>query len=196
MDIRNDKTKTQRTMCLCALSLLSALAVSIFGSAYLALSGVRNLGGEGVVWQRSDTDCGAAALKMVFNHFNIASDYQQLALGLGLASGGTTMLRLKNAAEARGLLCRGWRLAVQDLPDIPLPAIILLRRNHFVVLDSYSHDGSLFIRDPSRGRLQLTARKLESIWGGEILLFIQPGREPPRSERWFGSSPLSKRSHS
>jgi ABC-type bacteriocin/lantibiotic exporter with double-glycine peptidase domain len=133
---------------------------------------------------------------MVFDHFEIATDYSDLAFGLGVTPEGTSMLRLKGAAEARGLRCRGWRLAMRDLPGIPLPAILFLRRNHFVVLDSYGPGGPLFIRDPSRGRLQLTARKLESIWGGEILLFVQPGKEPAGSERWFGSSPIYERSHS
>jgi ABC-type bacteriocin/lantibiotic exporter with double-glycine peptidase domain len=133
---------------------------------------------------------------MVFAHYNIAADYEDLIPGLEISSEGTSMLRLKHAAEARGLLCRGWRLAVRDLSDIPLPAILFLRPNHFVVLDSYSPGGSLCIRDPSRGKLQIKIRKLESIWGGETLLFVQPGRGSAGNERWFGSSPLSRRSHS
>jgi len=195
MDSRNDKTKEHRNLSLYALCLLCAFLLSLFGSAYLTFSGIRNLGGEGVVWQRSTTDCGAAALQMIFAHFNIVADYAELAFRLELATGGTSMLRLKRAAEARGLLCRGWRLAARDLPAIPLPAILLLRGNHFVVLDSYVTGGSFFIRDPSRGKLQLTTRKLESIWRGEILLFTQPGREPAGSERWFGLSPPFERSH-
>ena len=196
MAIRNDNTKTQRTRSFYVLCLLCAFVVFVFSAGYVRFSGVRNLGGEGVVRQKYATDCGAAALQMIFSHFEIASDYEDLTLGLGVTSEGTSMLRLKHAAEARGLLCRGWRLTASDLSDIPLPAILSLRRNHFVVLDSYSPGRDLVIRDPARGRLQLSMRKLESIWGGETLLFTQPGKGPAGCERWFGSSPITERSHS
>jgi ATP-binding cassette subfamily B protein RaxB len=163
---------------------------------YQRLGGISILGGEGVVWQKDSSDCGAASLQMVFSHFKMASDYEDLARVLGVNPEGTSMLRLKRAAEARGLLCRGWRLTTRDLPAIPLPAILLLRRNHFVVLDSYSPGACLVIRDPARGRLQLSMRKLESIWGGETLLFTKPGKDSAAGIRWFGSHPISERSHS
>lgn len=196
MDTEKANTAMRRSRSAQILSAVCASVVIFFYLLTHLVTGVRFVGGEGVVWQKTPSDCGAAALQMVLSHFNVASDYDDLTLGLGVTSDGTSMLRLKRAAEARGLLCRGWRLAIRDLPNIPLPAILYLRRNHFVVLDSYSPGGPIFIRDPAWGRLQLTARKLESIWGGEILLFTQPGKGPAGSERWFGSLPISERSHS
>jgi ABC-type bacteriocin/lantibiotic exporter with double-glycine peptidase domain len=191
--INTEARRSRSAQILCAIC-VSVVICLYFASYYI--TGVRFVGGEGVVWQRYSSDCGAAALQMVFSHFDIASDYEDLARGLGVTSEGASMLRLKRAADAKGLLCRGWRLTARDLPDIPLPAILFLRRNHFVVLDSYSPGGDLIIRDPARGRLQLSMRKLESIWGGETLLFTKPGKDSAASMRWFGSSPISERSHS
>ena len=135
--------------------------------------------------QRNSNDCGAAALQMIFMHFRIAVDYESLSMRLEMNSGGTSMLRIKRAAESHGLLCQGWRLAVRDLPDIPMPAILFLKRNHFVVLDACNPGGRFILRDPARGRLQLTSRKLETIWGGETLVFTKSVNGPPGNNPWF-----------
>ncbi len=168
--------------------MLAAILVSGACVGYLAFTftaGIRFLGWEGVVWQRGAYDCGPAALQMIFSHFRIDSDYLELTRRLETASGGTSMLRLKRAAEARGLRCSGWRLSTRDLRDIPLPAILFMRRNHFVVLDSQTPAGALVIRDPARGRLLVTARRFASVWDGEALLFTRPGAGKPPDCRWF-----------
>jgi ABC-type bacteriocin/lantibiotic exporter with double-glycine peptidase domain len=182
---------------LITICLLIYLCILEFGNAlHQRISGIVFVGEEGVVWQKNSHDCGAAALQMVLSHFNIASDYNDLMLRLKVNSGGTNMLHLKRAAEARGLLCSGWRLTKLDLPNIPLPAILFVRWNHFVVLDSYSPAGTVLIRDPARGRLQITTQKLESMWGGETLLFYQSGNGSAGGGRWFGRSRSSERSQS
>lgn len=180
---RNDITEAQRARSIHALCALGVSVMLVFYCAQSLTNGVVYKGGEGVVWQRDSYDCGAAALQMVFTHFSIASDYDDLLLRLEISPGGTSMLRLKHAAEAKGLRCSGWRLTTRDLPDIPLPAILFMRKNHFVVLDTFNPAGTIIIRDPARGRLQLTLQKLESIWRGESLLFYRPGSTG--NSRWF-----------
>jgi len=113
-----------------ALECLIGILVALAGIAiHRKLSEARFLGREGVVWQRDAYDCGAAALQMVLMHFRIAADYDRLSLRLEVNSGGTSMLRIKHAAESHGLRCQGWRLTIRDLSDIPRPAILFLRRN-------------------------------------------------------------------
>jgi ABC-type bacteriocin/lantibiotic exporter with double-glycine peptidase domain len=181
--------------------LVLVCATGIFVAAagiaiYRKLTEVKFLGREGVVWQRESHDCGAAALKMILIHFGIAADYDSLSRRLELNSRGTSMLQIKRAAESWGLLCQGWRLAACDLADIPLPAILFLKRNHFVVLDACDREGRITIRDPARGRLQVSCRKLETLWRGETLVFADAGNGSPGIKRWFriarspGGSPL------
>ena len=191
------KTMLMKRSTLLVILVILCLSLWTLGSAVHArVSGIVFIGGEGVVRQQHSYDCGAAALQMVFTHFHISSRYGELLHQLETDAGGASMLELKRAAEARGLLCSGWRLRTRDLPEIPFPAILFMRRNHFVVLDSYRRAGAAFIRDPARGRLQITTKKLESMWGGETLLFHQPGDGPAGVERWFGTSPSSERSRS
>ncbi len=144
--------------------------------------------------QRHEWDCGVAALKMVLDHYGIPSTYDDLLHRLDSGAGaGTSMLTLKQLSESRGLRCAGWRLAAVDLCGIPLPAILLLRPGHFVVLCSISAGGEILLLDPARGRLRISSRRLHSLWEGEILLFYSHGSIPDRFQRWFGDSSSKER---
>ncbi|MGA2262090.1 MAG: cysteine peptidase family C39 domain-containing protein [Acidobacteriota bacterium] len=149
------------------------------------LSDTQFLGRDGVFFQQSHSDCGGAALKMIFDHFCIPMDYGLLLQRLGTGPEGTTMLSIRQVAVAEGLRCEGWRLAPRDLPAIPLPAILLLRRSHFVVLESVNAAGEILILDPVRGKLRISVQKLLSVWKGETLLFSKPGTDADQYRRWF-----------
>lgn len=141
------------------------------------------LDSEGVFFQQSHNDCSGAALKMIFDRFAVPMDYDRLMRKLQPGPEGATMLRIKETAESAGLRCSGWRLSLRDLTEIPLPAILLLRRRHFVVLEAADAAAGIRILDPVRGRLKLSARKLRSVWEGETLLF-SPQKANGRA-RWF-----------
>ncbi len=153
--------------------------------AYRILDGIRFLGMDGVVLQRGANDCGAAALCMILKHHGISDDSGHLARELGTTEDGTTLLALKSAAERRGLPGAGWRISGRDLPEIPLPAIVYLRKGHFVVLDRVEADGSVLVRDPARGRLRMTYGSFRAAWRGQVLLFAHPGAHSGRRGRWF-----------
>jgi ABC-type bacteriocin/lantibiotic exporter with double-glycine peptidase domain len=146
------------------------------------------LGREGVFFQQSHSDCGGAALKMVFDRCDIPMEYARLLNRLRIGPQGTTMLNLKQLAESEGLLCEGWRLAPHDLRSIPLPAVLLLRRSHFVVVERIDGEDGIFLLDPVRGRLRVSMRKLVSIWQGETLVFGRNGTAAKEYRRWFVGS--------
>lgn len=149
------------------------------------LGDTQSLGCEGVFFQQSHGDCGGAALKMMLEHFDIRIDYGLLWQRLNDSPEGTTMLSIKKAAEREGLLCEGWRLSPQDLLHIPLPAILLVQRSHFVVVAGADAPKGVVILDPVRGRLRLPARKLIACWNGETLLFSRRGTASHKPGCWF-----------
>jgi ABC-type bacteriocin/lantibiotic exporter with double-glycine peptidase domain len=146
------------------------------------LEGTEYLGNDGVFFQEELNDCGGASLKMILDHFGNPVDYRRLRRQLPIGPEGTTMLSIKRLAEAHGLLCAGWRLAIPDLLSAPLPAVLLLCRKHFVVLQSLQK--AAIILDPVRGRLRVPARRLVSLWHGETLLFGLP-KQLNGQHRWF-----------
>jgi ABC-type bacteriocin/lantibiotic exporter with double-glycine peptidase domain len=128
------------------------------------------LDSSGVVLQKSSNDCGAAALKMVFDHYNMIRPLNDWTEELIDRPEGTSMLRLKEVAEKWGLRADGWRISIQDLETIPLPSIALMTRSHYVVIESIQDSENLVYVDPSIGRMRINKSQFLSKTHGEMLL--------------------------
>jgi predicted double-glycine peptidase len=129
------------------------------------------LGNEGVVIQTKHNDCGPNALKMIFDKYNIPSTLQEIEEKVKLSEKGSSMLALKDVAEMKGLKAEGWRFITEDSLRSFFPLILFVNKEHYVVADSISEVGDIYIRDPAIGKLRITKQKLHSIWEGETLIF-------------------------
>ncbi len=135
-----------------------------------------------VVRQRGRSDCGPAALKMVLDHFGVAgATLRELEAATGTGPDGTSMLALKQVAEARGLVSRGLRLSIDQLPELPMPFIAHVHGDHFVVVRSAGN--RLVVDDPSLGRLRMSPATFDRSWDGVVLTFRRPSPAafPPAS---------------
>ncbi|MGC9093854.1 MAG: cysteine peptidase family C39 domain-containing protein [Bacteroidota bacterium] len=172
-----------------ATAALTGLAVVIFGVAGVAQifispesfrrisamwMGAEYLGTEGVVMQTRRNNCGSAALKMVFDHFDIPSTIVQIDTSLGLSVRGASMLSLKELAEKKGLGVEGWKYTIGDFVKAPMPAIVFVHGDHFAVADSVTSDGYIILSDPALGKLRMTLGSFQKIWKGETLVFNKP----------------------
>lgn len=137
------------------------------------LRGGEFLGRQGIVFQEEHNDCGAAALKMVFDHHGIDRPLSAWTSDLIDRPEGTSMLRLKEITERWGLRAEGWRIALADLKTIPLPAIALLNRDHYVVIEAIEETGYLIYADPSFGRVRMNCRLFMRKSRGELLLILK-----------------------
>lgn len=149
------------------ISLLSALFV------YIMKTGNINLNYDAkkdIVLQNDNNNCGPAALKMIFDRYEIAATLDEIENKTNSRKTGTSMLALKEMAELKGLRAEGWRLRLEDLMKCTLPVILFVNGNHYVVLDSVAND-TLFINDPALGKLKILKGKISKIWNGETLIF-------------------------
>ena len=133
-------------------------------------AGGEYLGNVGVVMQTSYNDCAPASLQMVLDRYEIPSTVGELTRRLKPGVNGSTMLALRDLAEAKGLHAEGWRLRLQDFLTAQFPAILFIPKNHFVVADSIG-SGNVFLRDPAVGRIKLPVSELPGVWNGEALVF-------------------------
>jgi hypothetical protein len=135
-----------------------------------ATSGGKVLDDTGVVFQKDRFDCGAAAFKMILDRHRIERPIEDWTRALLDRPNGTSMQRMKEVARAHAIEAEGWRISDADLGSIPLPAIALLDRNHYVVIESVD-SRMVTYADPAAGRFRVSRESFMSRCRGEMLLF-------------------------
>jgi len=121
--------------------------------------------------QRRDDACGPACLEILLRHHGRRVRQSLLWNICRLPHGGTSMQRLAVTAGRFGLPCRIG--AGVELGDLPLPAVVHLRRRHFVVLLGVDARNALVI-DPACGRIRIPAAALRRQASGIVLVCGAP----------------------
>lgn len=130
-------------------------------------------GSGGVRFQEGPTDCGVAVLSMILDDHvrvpRLEEDRRRvLERGYGLS-----LLEMREIGRRHGLRAAGWRMDFAGLMEARLPAIAHFD-NHYVVVDRILADGTVRIRDPAVGRVELSRSSFERLWTGHLLLFAPP----------------------
>jgi ATP-binding cassette subfamily B protein len=129
------------------------------------------------VKQRDITDCGAACLASVGEHYKLKLPVSRIRQIAGTDKRGTNVLGMVVAAEQLGFDAKGVKGVAESLPKIPLPAIAHIVRNnlqHYVVIYSV-HKNKLTYMDPADGNMhKQTIEEFMKIWSGVLILLV-PG---------------------
>jgi len=140
------------------------------------------------ILQLEAVECGAAALAMVYAHHGLHVPLERMRIECGVTRDGSKAGALLRAARARGMTARGFRKEPEELAELPLPAILFVNFNHFVVLEGFRR-GRAWLNDPARGRRRVEAAELDQMFTGVVLTF-----EPGPDFRRGGEAPSTVRS--
>ena len=157
-----------------SLTIMCALIASIPSEAgVLSLKEIRE---AGVVVQKWDTSCAAAAMATVFTyHFDDPATEREVAQGLLRQTeplkvrhrGGFSMLDMKRYANERGYKAIGFKgLSFEDLHyfDGPIVPIDFHGYNHYVVYKGLTPEGKVWLADPAYGNRTLSRERFERVW--------------------------------
>jgi len=164
---------------LCLLFLLTLLL-----EPGLALAGpvrsLQEIRHQGVVIQKWDTSCGAAALATVLTYAmadpvserEVASGMLRMTEPLRVRHrGGFSYLDMKRFAELRGYKGQGYRdLTMESLLQLKSPIVPIVQYGspHFVVVRGLDSRGRVELADPSFGNRTMSVERFGAVWRHRI----------------------------
>ena len=136
--------------------------------------GAALLDDRGVLFQRTDADCGHTALMMVLDRFRKAIPLELVRAAktdrYGLSLDDIAARSLASDLPARIHPVRTECLA-STLSHVALPAIALVGNHYVVVEKPVDASGRLTIIDPALGRLSLPLDPISRGWRGYLITF-------------------------
>ena len=150
----------------------------------LALLEMRGLRRTPVVRQSEAAECGLACLAMVASYHGYKIDLATLRRKFSISLKGARLATLMKIADELGFHARGLRGDLEDLHDVPLPAVLHWDLSHFVVLtgvDRRMGKRAYRIHDPAHGEQSLTRQELSKHFTGVVLELTPSERFQPRA---------------
>lgn len=157
------------------------------------LKSIREIRDEGLVRQKYDYSCGAAALATLLQFVSggevteqqiideLIGELTQDASDIRQADG-FSLFDLQRVARKRGYKAEGYRLDPRDLSQLNGPVIVYLETmgyKHFAVLKGVRAD-RVYLADPSRGNIRMPAYRFLQAWmqdGRGTVFVVEPLEE-------------------
>lgn len=136
------------------------------------------------VLQMEATECGAAALNIIFGYFGLFIPLAELREACGVSRDGSRAVAMLEVAREYGFNTKAVNLAEWEAVfTYPLPVIVFWQFNHFIVIEGIQNN-KVYINDPAFGRRTISTQVFNEGFTGVVLILT-----PKKSFKPHGSPP-------
>lgn len=140
--------------------------MSIFSLSSTTLPGLNRIA---PVYQGETSECGLACIAMLLQALGIPTSLAQLRERHEAMTYGMSLLDLSDVMEAHGIACATVRFDTDVILELPLPAILHIGGNHFVIAMRTLGE-TIHIYDPAMGEHHLNKSMLAGMATGYALI--------------------------
>jgi len=148
--------------------------------------------------QLESNDCGPACLTMIANHYHKNVSLKYVKEACSVTRMGVSVKDLLDGGRKLGMECNGLKLSITQLEEIPLPAVLFWKQDHFVVLYDVrkkNNQSNYYLADPGYGKININKELLEKEWLGNnpkgVALVFQ-NHEHPLHKEYENNSEINK----
>ena len=124
--------------------------------------------------QHDETDCGAACLSMVLEHYGKSVPIRKIREEACTDTRGTSGFGIIKAAQKYGLTCKVFVSdSTQKIKTLPAYTILHTKENgieHYVVLRKNYKD-KVYLSDPAKGKITVSLRDFHKFWTKVFFIF-------------------------
>jgi len=143
------------------------------------------------VLQLENTECGAACLCILLQHYGRYVPLTQLRELCGVSRDGSDAANLIIAAQSLGFIAKGYKKGISALAKVKPPAIIFWEFNHFLIFEGFVGD-RVALNDPALGPRTVSLEEFDTSYTG-ITLVLKPGPTFVREGRAPSAWPITWR---
>ena len=151
-----------------------------YGNFTVAVTSMKEGRFRTTIRQQFDFSCGSAALATLLSHHyedpvteqQVFKEMYDIGDQEKIKTEGFSLLDMKNYLEARGYTADGYRITLDKLQEIGIPAIVLINNQgyrHFVVVKGLTSE-EVLLGDPSLGTRNMRRNEFEGMWNGLVFL--------------------------